>query len=138
MNIKAYKEYRFALGRLTASKSGKEYEFHIGRNDRFYHYMEKHIIKGKVDGLSYENIDDIAIIDPDKTFFDETSFTLCADVLVTDKDDTIHSYTLTIKNVKLKANDYSTKSYENGTWKLGLYSLELPYQTNIDIIEVQD
>ena len=32
----------------------------------------------------------------------------------------------------------STKSYENETWKLGLYSLELPWQTDIDIVEITD
>ena len=47
-------------------------------------------------------------------------------MLVTDKNDYVQSYALTIKNVKLIANNVSTKSYENGAWELGLYSLELP------------
>ena len=54
-------------------------------------------------------------------------------MLVTDKNDYVQSYALTIKNVKLIANNVSTKSYENGAWELGLYSLELPWQTDIDI-----
>ena len=71
MNIKVYKEYRFAFGKLVATDTGKEYTFSISRNDRFYHAMEKHIIKEKIEGLSYANIDDIYIEDKDKTFFDE-------------------------------------------------------------------
>lgn len=35
-------------------------------------------------------------------------------MLVTDKNDYVQSYALTIKNVKLIANNVSTKSYENG------------------------
>ena len=131
MNIKAYKEYRFAFGKLVATDTGKEYTFSISRNDRFYHAMEKHITKEKVEGLSYANIDDIYIEDNDKTF-------LKAAMLVTDKNDYVQSYALTIKNVKLIANNVSTKSYENGAWKLGLYSLELPWQTDIDIVEITD
>lgn len=100
--------------------------------------MEKHITKEKVEGLSYANIDDIYIEDNDKTFFDEKTFTLKAAMLVTDKNDYVQSYALTIKNVKLIANNVSTKSYENGAWKLGLYSLELPWQTDIDIVEITD
>lgn len=138
MNIKAYKEYRFASGTLTATNTGKEYTFYISKHDRFYDYMEKHIIKEKVEGLTYENIDAISIEDTDKTFFNEKSFTLKAAMLVTDKNDYVQSYALTIKNVKLIANKVSTKSYENETWKLGLYSLELPWQTDIDIVEITD
>ena len=59
-------------------------------------------------------------------------------MLVTDKNDYVQSYALTIKNVKLIANNVSTKSYENGAWELGLYSLELPWQTDIDIVEITD
>jgi len=138
MNIKVYKEYRFALGKLVATDTGKEYTFSISRNDRFYHAMEKHITKEKVEGLSYANIDDIYIEDKDKTFFDEKTFTLKAAMLVTDKNDYVQSYALTIKNVKLIANNVSTKSYDNGAWKLEMYDLELPWQTTIDIVEITD
>ena len=138
MNVKSYKEYRFALGKLVTTDTGKEYTFSISPNDQFYYNMKKHITKEKVECLSYENIDDIYIKDKDKTFFDEKSFTLRAAMLVTDKNDYVQSYALTIKNVKLIANNVSTKSYKNGTWKLGLYSLELPWQTDIDIVEIID
>ena len=138
MNINLYKEYHFSHGILTATDTEKEYSFSISKNDRFYYYMKKHITKEKVEGLSYEKIDDIYIEDKDKTFFDEKSFTLKAAMLVTDKNDYVQSYVLTIKNVKLIADNVSTKSYENGAWKLGLYSLELPWQTNIDIEEITD
>ena len=49
MHINAYKEYRFAFGKLVATDTGKEYSFSISRKDRFYHYMEEHIKKGVVD-----------------------------------------------------------------------------------------
>lgn len=65
MNIKVYKEYRFAFGKLVVTDTGKEYTFSISRNDRFYHNMEKHITKEKVESLSYANIDDIYIEDKD-------------------------------------------------------------------------
>ena len=66
MNIKVYKEYRFAFGKLVVTDTGKEYTFSISRNDRFYHNMEKHITKEKVESLSYANIDDIYIEDKEK------------------------------------------------------------------------
>ena len=138
MNINLYKEYHFSHGILTATDTEKEYSFSISKNDRFYHYMKKHITKEKVESLAYENIDAISIKDTDKTFFNEKSFTLKATMLVTDKNDYVQSYVLTIKNVKLKRNNFSTKSYEGKTWKLGLYSLELPWQTDIDIVEITD
>ena len=138
MNINLYKEYHFSHGILTATDTEKEYSFSISKNDRFYHYMKKHITKEKVESLTYENIDAISIEDTDKTFFNEKSFTLKAAMLVTDKNDYVQSYALTIKNVKLIANNVSTKSYENGAWELGLYSLELPWQTDIDIVEITD
>lgn len=73
MNIKVYKEYRFAFGKLVATDTGKEYTFSISRNDRFYHNMEKHITKEKVESLSYANIDDIYIEDKDR-FYQRISF----------------------------------------------------------------
>ncbi len=48
MNIKVYKEYRFALGKLVATDTGKEYTFSISRNDRFYHAMENILQKKRL------------------------------------------------------------------------------------------
>lgn len=138
MNISAYKEYRFAYGILTAAKSGKKYKFSIGKDDRFYNYMKKHIVKEKIEGLSSETIDEISIEDTDKTLFNENSFTLNAAMLVTDKNDNVQSYTLAIKNVKLKENQWSEKAYNSGHWRLEMYDLEFQYQTKIDIVEVTD
>lgn len=59
-----------------------------GRSVKEYPYIE---------GLSYANIDDIYIEDKDKTFFDEKTFILKAAMLVTDKNDYVQSYALTIK-----------------------------------------
>ena len=138
MNIKAYKEYRFARGILTATDTGKKYSFYIDEGDRFYNYMEKYIINEKVEGLTYENIDCITVNDIDRTFFYEKSFTLNAVMFVTDTNDVVYSYIITIKNIKFKANNFSKKLYNNGSWKLELYSLELPYQTKIGIEKLQD
>lgn len=138
MNINLYKKYSFSHGSLTATDTGKEYKFSIGQYDRFYHYMEKHIIKEKVEGLSYETIDSISIEDVDKTFFKEKSFTLNTGMLVTDKNDNIQLYMLTMRNVRFSENKVSQKIYNNGFWELEKYDLEIPYQTNIDIIEVLD
>lgn len=138
MGINLGKEYRFADGEMISTDTGKEYPFLISKNDRFYHYMRKHIMKGKVESLTCENIDEISIKDNDETFFDERSFTLNARMIVF-KDNSEQLYIVIIKNVMLKeVNKFSTKSYEDGYWKLGLYSLEIPYQTDINIIEVQD
>lgn len=138
MNINAYKEYHFSHSILTATDTEKEYSFSISRNDRFYHYMKKHIIKEKVDGLTHETIDNISIKDADKTFFNEKSFTMNTFMAVTDKEDNISLYMLTMKNVKLTPNNVSKKKYDNNSWNLEMYDLEIPWQTNIDIAEVQD
>lgn len=138
MNINAYKEYHFSHSILTATDTGKDYSFSISSNDRFYHYMKKHIIKENVDGLTHETIDNISIKDADKTFFDEKSFTLNTFMTVTDKEDNIHLYMLTMKNVKLTPKNVSKKKYDNNSWNLEMYDLEIPWQTNIDIAEVQD
>ena len=133
MNINLYKEYHFSHGILTATDTEKKYSFSISKNDRFYHYMKKHIIKEKVDGLTHETIDNISIEDADKTFFNEKSFTLSTLMPVTDRNDNVSLYKLTMKNVNITPNNVSKKGYDNGAWKLEMYDLELPWQTTIDI-----
>ncbi len=133
MNINLYKEYHFSHGILTATDTEKKYSFSISKNDRFYHYMKKHIIKEKVDGLTHETIDNISIEDADKTFFNEKSFTLSTLMPVTDRNDNVSLYKLTMKNVNITSNNVSKKGYDNGAWKLEMYDLELPWQTTIDI-----
>lgn len=133
MNINLYKEYHFSHGILTATDTEKKYSFSISKNDRFYHYMKKHIIKEKVDGLTHETIDNISIEDADKTFFNEKSFTLSTLMPVTDRNDNVSLYKLTMKNVNITPNNVSKKGYDNGAWKLEMYDLELPWKTTIDI-----
>ncbi len=133
MNINLYKEYHFSHGILTATDTEKKYSFSISKNDRFYHYMKNHIIKEKVDGLTHETIDNISIEDADKTFFNEKSFTLSTLMPVTDRNDNVSLYKLTMKNVNITPNNVSKKGYDNGAWKLEMYDLELPWQTTIDI-----
>ena len=70
--------------------------------------------------------------------FYEKSLTLNAVMFVTDTNDVVYSYIITIKDIKFKANNFSKKLYNNGSWKLELYSLELPYQTKIGIEKLQD
>lgn len=138
MNINLYKEYHFSHGILTATDTEKEYSFSISKNDRFYHYMKKHIIKEKVDELTHETIDNISIEDADKTFFNEKSFTLSTIMLVTDRNDNVSLYKLTVKNVNITPNNVSKNGYDNGAWKLEMYDLEIPWQTAIDIVEKAD
>lgn len=133
MNINLYKEYHFSHGILTATDTEKKYSFSISKNDRFYHYTKKHIIKETVDGLTHETIDNISIEDADKTFFNEKSFTLSTLMPVTDRNDNVSLYKLTMKNVNITPNNVSKKGYDNGAWKLEMYDLELPWQTTIDI-----
>lgn len=133
MNINLYKEYHFSHGILTATDTEKKYSFSISKNDRFYHYMKNYIIKEKVDGLTHETIDNISIEDADKTFFNEKSFTLSTLMPVTDRNDNVSLYKLTMKNVNITPNNVSKKGYDNGAWKLEMYDLELPWQTTIDI-----
>lgn len=140
MHINLYKEYHFSHGILTATDTEKEYSFSISKNDRFYHYMKKHIIKEKVDELTHETIDNISIDDADKTFFNEKSFTLSTIMLVTDRNDNVSLYKLTVKNVNITPNNVSKNGYDNGAWKLEMYDLEIPWQTaiDIDIVEKAD
>ena len=59
-------------------------------------------------------------------------------MLVTDRNDNVNSYMLTMKNIKITPKDISKKRYDNNSWNLEMYDLEIPWQTNIDIAEVQD
>lgn len=57
---------------------------------------------------------------------------------VTDRNDNVSLYKLTMKNVNIAPNNVSKKEYDNGAWKLEMYDLELPWQTTIDIVEITD
>lgn len=112
MNIKVYKEYRFAFGKLVATDTGKEYTFSISRNDRFYHNMEKHITKEKVESLSYANIDDIYIEDKDSA---NTRFH-CIRIFYRP----YHIYVFQGKSTELsgKSNRSSCRLHDSGIWCL--------------------
>ena len=137
MDLSFYKEYRFIHGKFVSDSSGKTYSITMPKGDRFYDYMRKHFINEKVEGLTREMIDDIFIEDPDKSFFDENTFTLVTDMLAT-KGNIVHSFAIVIKRLRLDEIDVSKKTYENGRWILNLCRLVIPYSTDIDIKEVKD
>lgn len=136
MNLNSCIGYNFALGKLISTKSGKEYEFDIEDDDRFYIYMKPLIIKGKVDGLTEILIDKLFVTDPDKTFFDEKTFTLDTKMLVTDKQNIICAYSVVIKGVRIINS--SIWQYEDDEWVIESCKLEIPYKTHITVSEVLD
>lgn len=138
MNINAYKEYRFSHGILTAPKTGNTYQFRISQNDRFYNYMKEHIANEKVNGLTNIKIDELCVTDSTNTFFSEQRFNLDTIMLVTDKNNMVTAYSVTIKNVKVISNSVSKREYNKDYWKLSLYELEIPWQTEISIAEIND
>ena len=138
MNINAYKEYRFSHGILTAPKTGNTYQFRISQNDRFYNYMKEHIANETVNGLTNIKIDELCVTDSANTFFSEQRFNLDTIMLVTDKNNMVTAYSVTIKNVKVISNSVSKREYNKDYWKLSLYELEIPWQTEISIAKIND
>ena len=136
MNLNSCIGYNFALGKLISTKSGKEYEFYIEDDDRFYIYMKPLIIKEKVDGLTEILIDKLFITDPDKTFFDEKTFTLDTIMLATNKHNIACAYSVVIKGVRII--NLSTWQYEDDEWVIESCKLEIPYKTHIAVSEVLD
>ena len=137
MNLTLYKDFRFVRGMFISEVSEKSYKISIPKGDRFYSYMKKHFINEKVEGLTKEMIDEIIIEDPDKTFFDEATFTLNTDMLAA-LGNTVYAFGITIKRLKLNEINVSRKAYQDGKWILTLFELEIPYQTDIDIKELKD
>lgn len=137
MNMNAYSDYRFFRSKFLSESSEKVYNVTIAKDDRFFTYMKKYFIKGKVQGQTHEPIDEIVIEDPDKTFFSETSFTLDSDMLAS-KGDVVCSFTITIKRIRLRKASTSKMSYKDGKWILNLYELEIPYKAVIDIKEKEN
>lgn len=134
MNLNHYKEYRFAISKLISTESGKEYKFDMEGDDRFYIYMKPHIIKEKVDGLTEILIDELFVTDPDKTFFDEKSFTLDTKMLVIDRQNIAYAYSVIIKNVCIV--DSSARKYEDDEWVVKACKLQIPYRTGITVSKV--
>lgn len=135
MNFNLYDEYRFTQGKLISTQSGKKYEFNLDRQDRFYTYLKPHITNGKVTGLTKLMIDTLAVKDTDKSFWDENTFSLNTIILARDNSGVYYSYEISIKNIKINRIDVSKLSYENESWICTLCEMEIPYQTNIDIVE---
>lgn len=135
MNFNLYNEYRFTQGKLISTQSGKKYEFNLDRQDRFYTYLKPHITNGKVTGLTKLMIDTLAVKDTDKSFWDENTFSLNTIILARDNSGVYYSYEISIKNIKINRVDVSKLSYENERWICTLCEMEIPYQTNIDIVE---
>ena len=136
MNLNFYKEYRFAISKFISTKSGKEYDFDMEDNDRFYTYMKPHIIKEKVEGLTEVLIDELFVTDPDNTFFNEKTFTLDTKMLVTDKKNFVYAYSVIIKDIRII--DSANRRYKDGEWTVKHCQLQIPYKTAIDVSEVID
>lgn len=135
MNFNLYDEYRFTQGKLISSQSGKKYEFNLDRQDRFYTYLKPHITNRKVTRQTKLMIDTLAVKDTDKSFWDENTFSLNTIILARDNSGVYYSYEISIKNIKINRVDVSKLSYENERWICTLCEMEIPYQTNIDIVE---
>ena len=137
MDLSSYKDFRFVHGKLLSSHSEKAYKIMIPKDDRFYDYMKKHFAREKVEGLTREMIDEIIIEDSDKTLVGEQSFTLVTDMLAS-KGNTVYTFSIMIKGIKLNEIGVSKKIYQDGKWVLNLFEFEIPYQTVIHINEMQD
>ena len=83
-------------------------------------------------------IDELCVTDSANTFFSEQRFNLDTIMLVTDKNNMVTAYSVTIKNVKVISNSVSKREYNKDYWKLSLYELEIPWQTEISIAEIND
>ena len=73
MNLNVYKEYRFSHGTLISTHIGDIYQFSISQNDRFYKYINQHIINEKVSASTNIKIDELTLYDleiPYPTEFD--------------------------------------------------------------------
>ena len=133
MKFDLCKEYRFAKGTLTSSKTGKVYDIRLDKDDRFYSYIKPYIAAGKVVGLKKFMIDKIEISDNDNTFFDEDYCSLNSIVLAKYDNNEVFAFELSIKNVKIHNTNVSRQVYENKNWVLVLYEMEVPYQTDITL-----
>ena len=138
MNMQLYHDYRFFRGCFESSTSGKVYKITIPKNDRFYEYMKPHFTNEKVTGQTKVMIDDLIIEDPNRIFFDESTFTLNTHMLAVDKADIAHSFNVTIKGLQLNQTPSSKTAYSDGKWMLSLYELQIPYRASIDIVEIKD
>ncbi|MBQ7330215.1 MAG: hypothetical protein IJW94_00230 [Oscillospiraceae bacterium] len=138
MNLSLCDEYRFVQGKLIATQSGKAYKFHMDKYDRFYTYIKPYIKAGKVSGLTKLMIDTLTIENADKLFLDEKSFSLNAVILAKDNQNTYWSFDVTINNIKINCIDVSKLSYESENLVCSLCEMEIPYQTEIHIVERVD
>lgn len=132
MNGELFKRYRFGNGKFVKSNTCF-YSFSIGENDGFYDRMRKFIEAKKVEGQTSVRIDAISVEDEKSTFFDTKSYTMKANIFATDDENNVVGYLISIRNIKLVASSCSEKKYINGSWQLNAYSLEIPYQTTIDV-----
>ena len=135
MNINAYKEYRFAKCQLTSTKSEKVYDVIFEKYDRFYTYFKPYIISEFVDSKTKLMIDNLTIIDIDKTFFEEETFNFKAVLLVKDKNDKFYSYDIVIENIKFNRSRNSKQEYRDKYLDCSMYEMEIPYHTEIGIGE---
>lgn len=138
MNIDEFKTYRFAAGSLTEVKTGKKYRFSIDENDRYYQYMKKYIKNEGVESEDEVRMDEIVIEDKSKTFLEQKTFVLDAVLLLTDKNNDVHSYEFSVNPIKIVEYKFSSNKYEKGFLKLNMYGMKFLYKTRFKINKVND
>lgn len=135
MDMMECRDYRFVNG--TFVTDGCVYGFKIMEADGFYNRMKKFIGSEKVEGQTDVVIDEITITDNAKTFFDEKSFALNAQMIANYSNaDGCRLFSVVINNVKLKENRGATRTYADGFWEIKSYSLEMPWHTTIVVKEI--
>lgn len=112
------------------------YAFEMDKDDRFYQYITPYIATGKVESATKLPIDRIIIKDAEKTFFDNTCFTLQVRMMtetVTSNATVVESSHIVITGVTFDITNSISRKYTNGEWEISLGELSVPYQTNITV-----
>lgn len=129
MNLHMYKEYRLANIVLKDESNQREFKIAIAEDDSFYIYMEKYIITETINGLTKVPIDVLTIFDDEQEFFASNKFTLSSILLVTDKNDYVHSHNFGIKDIKIVDVDVMNKKNIAGNCVIKNCAIEIPYST---------
>ena len=138
MNMNQYQDVWFFQGCLKSHNSNKTYNITISKHDRFFRYMKPHFINEKVSGQEKVMIDSIIIEDPDKSFFDESTFCLNTIMLAKNKNNIVYGFEVAIEGLRLNKTSGSQVSYTDGKWNLSLVELVIPYCGRIEIVERED
>lgn len=125
----------FRKGILTSLTSGKNYEFRIDVNDRFFTYIKPFVDNTTVAKTENIYVDMLTITDSDNSFLDEEIFSLDTVIFLEETSGKTTSFNFSIDKVKIKYVTNSKQSYKNGILTLTLYQLQLPPYTEIILNE---